>query len=87
MCQASPVMCNVLPVTCQNIYIFQIYILKKFGQSFGASRWRVCYQRGLPRLVSEELNLEIFSSTLQPLLSQNMVHVQVHGLVLLFQLS
>ena len=23
-----------------------------FGQSVGASRWRVCYQRGLPRLVS-----------------------------------
>ena len=26
-------------------------ILKKIGQSGGASRWRVCYQRGLPRLV------------------------------------
>ena len=25
---------------------------KKIGQSVGASRWRVCYQRGLPRLVS-----------------------------------
>ena len=24
---------------------------KKIGQSGGASRWRVCYQRGLPRLV------------------------------------
>ena len=23
----------------------------KIGQSSGASRWRVCYQRGLPRLV------------------------------------
>ena len=23
----------------------------KIGQSGGASRWRVCYQRGLPRLV------------------------------------
>ena len=25
--------------------------LKKIGQSCGASRWRVCYQKGLPRLV------------------------------------
>ena len=26
-------------------------ILKKIGRSGGASWWRVCYQRGLPRLV------------------------------------
>ena len=25
--------------------------LKKIGQGGGASQWRVCYQRGLPRLV------------------------------------
>ena len=25
--------------------------LKKIGHSVGASRWKVCYQRGLPRLV------------------------------------
>ena len=30
-----------------HLYIY-IYIL---GQSGGASRWRFCYQRGLPRLV------------------------------------
>ena len=29
-----------------NAWIFPI------GQSGGASRWRVCYQRGLPRLVN-----------------------------------
>ena len=28
-----------------------------FLQSGGASRWRVCYQRGLPRLVSETSGL------------------------------
>ena len=28
-----------------------LYLQKKIGQSGGASRWRVCYQRGLPRLV------------------------------------
>ena len=27
------------------------YTPKNMGQSGGASRWRVCYQRGLPRLV------------------------------------
>ena len=31
--------------------------MKKIGQSGGASRWRVCYQRGLPRLV-----LNVFTS-------------------------
>ena len=30
--------------------------LKKIGQSDGAGRWRVCYQRSLPRLVSIELH-------------------------------
>ena len=28
--------------------------LKKIGKIGGASRWRVCYQRGLPRLVINE---------------------------------
>ena len=32
----------------KNIYFLS---LKQIGQSGGASRWRVCYQRGLPRLV------------------------------------
>ena len=32
--------------------IKKIYPLEKNGQSGGASRWRVCYQRGLPRLVN-----------------------------------
>ena len=40
MCHASPVMCHMSHVTC-----------KKNGQSCGASRWRVCYQWGLPYLV------------------------------------
>ena len=34
----------------KNIYIY-IYPSEKIGQIGGASRWRVCYQRGLPRLV------------------------------------
>ena len=32
-------------------YLFIVFVKKKNGQSGGASRWRVCYQRGLPRLV------------------------------------
>ena len=32
-------------------YITILIPQKKFGQSGGAIRWRVCYQRGLPRLV------------------------------------
>ena len=41
----SCVTCHVSPVTCP------FFCLKKIGLSGGASRWRVCYQRGLPRLV------------------------------------
>ena len=37
-------------VTCQVSRVI-ICILSFFRQSGGASRWRVCYQRGLPRLV------------------------------------
>ena len=39
-------------ITC-HIFIFFLFFfhVKKIGQGGGASRWRVCYQRGLPRLV------------------------------------
>ena len=56
-CHVSHVTCHVSRVTCHLshvIFLFYIYIFflrKKIGQSGGASRWRVCYQRGLPRLV------------------------------------
>ena len=41
-CHVSRVTCHMSRVTCQQ---------QKSGQSGGASRSRVCYQRGLPRLV------------------------------------
>ena len=44
-CQVSCVMCQVSCVTCQ----------VSGGQRGGASRWRVCYQQGLPRLVFRSL--------------------------------
>ena len=56
MCHVSHVMCHVSTVTChlshvkKRIHIYFFY-LKKIGQSGGASRWRVCYQWGLSRLV------------------------------------
>ena len=46
----SHVTCHVSPVTCHVSF-------KKIGQSGGASRWRVCYQRGLPRLVFKAAEL------------------------------
>ena len=48
----SRVTCHVSPVTCHmSIYIYIFNLFKKNGQSGGASRWRVCYQWGLHRLV------------------------------------
>ena len=41
-------MCHLSRVTCH--MSFFLFIQKKL-QSDGASRWSVCYQRGLPRLV------------------------------------
>ena len=62
MCHVSRVTCHLSPVTCHMshvFFLFFIYIffsssfftLKQIGQSGGASCRRVCYQRGLPRLV------------------------------------
>ena len=50
-CHVSRVMCHVSHVTCN----FNFFFLQNFLQSGGASRWRVCYQQGLPRLVFRSL--------------------------------
>ena len=47
MCHVSCVMCHMSCVTCHLSHITSSF----FGQRVGASQWRVCYQRGLPRLV------------------------------------
>ena len=44
MCHVSCVTCHVSPDTCNLFYFFFLQINR-------ASRWRACYQRGLPRLV------------------------------------
>ena len=48
--------CHLSPVRCQTFFLHIYFILfllsqKEIGQCGGASRWRVIYQRGLPRLV------------------------------------
>ena len=45
----SDVTCHLSRVTCQ---MSRVIFFLFFGQSGGASQWRVCYQRGLARLVS-----------------------------------
>ena len=66
MYHVSCVICHVSPVTCHVSHIqillnlftqkkkklkkLKKYTLEEIGQNGGASRWRVCYQRGLPRL-------------------------------------
>ena len=55
MCHVSWVTCHLSHVTCPkfftNIFYAKKYPLEEIEQNGGASRWRVCYQRGLPRLV------------------------------------
>ena len=54
MRECSPVTChrsNFLFYILIYIFFFLLFLRKKIGQSGGASQWRVCYQRGLPRLV------------------------------------
>ena len=60
-CHLSHVTCDLSPVTCKKKNLHFVYNTKKqkqknnptqkIGQSGEANWWRVCYQRGLPRLV------------------------------------
>ena len=48
----SHVTCHVSHVTCHVSHVMcRVYFKKYSGQSGEAYLWRVCYQRGLPRLV------------------------------------
>ena len=51
MCQVSGARCQVSGDRC-NFFLFLSFFP---GQSCGASRWRVCYQRGLPCLVYPDI--------------------------------
>ena len=46
-------MCHMSHVTFHMSHVAFFF----FGQSGEAYRWRVCYQRGLPRLVSVEVSI------------------------------
>ena len=53
-------MCHVSHVTRHMLRVmFFLNFFFIFGQSGGASRWRVCYQQGLPRLVKKKNCIEI----------------------------
>ena len=51
-CHMSRVTCHVSRVTCHIILIFFFLQIGK------ASRWRVCLQRGLPRLVFKLVDMK-----------------------------
>ena len=56
-CQVSGVRCHVSRVRCHMSGVTFQFFFGVFLQSGENSRWRVCYQRGLPRLV---FNIEKF---------------------------
>ena len=52
-CYVSNFMCHISCVMYHlYIYIYIYFCLKNCGPIGEVSRWRVCYQRGLPRLVN-----------------------------------
>ena len=53
MCHVSHVTCHVSHVTCHMSQFYLIFFF--FGQSGEDYWWRVCNQRGLPRLVLSSL--------------------------------
>ena len=73
-CQVPGVTCHLSPVTSHMFFFIKktkkqhyIYPSEKIGQSGGASRWRLCYQRGLPCLVLDSIseNVLTFDDTLR----------------------
>ena len=100
-CSMSPVACHLSHVTCHIIFSFLIfssslnykkifkkkyYIDFKIGQGGGASWWRVCYQRGLTRLVFSDFVLQTPKSVFNTVrLEQVQTHCfsrQAHGATL-----
>ena len=59
MCHMSHVACHMSHVTCHMSHEERKEKRRKNGESGGAYRSRVCYQRGLPRLVLVFFLLEI----------------------------
>ena len=77
MCHVSRVMCHMSPVTCHMSFFFA----KKKLLRVGTSRWRVCYQWGLPCLVFFLLTL--FPISILPVLFFT-THTHTHPVPVLF---
>ena len=56
-CHVSHVTCHMSHVKCHMSDFFLVLLIFFFGQNREASQGRVCYQRGLPRLVLSLLYL------------------------------
>ena len=60
MCHVSRVTCHLSHVTCA--FLFCFFVCLFFGQSGETYWWRVCYQRGLPRLFFIVFSLALLSN-------------------------
>ena len=75
MCHVSHVRCQVSGGRCHlsgGVYFLVLFLILQSG---GASRWRVCYQCGLPRLVFTDLENQQpgFSESVKLLAVQNIL--------------
>ena len=65
MCHVSRVTCHMSRVTCHMSHVMchmsRVTFFFFFGQSGEAYLWRVCYQRGLPRLVFRKVPLKFMT--------------------------
>ena len=93
-CHMSHVMCHMSHVRCHMSKVKKEKKKKekreKNLQSGGASRWRVCYQRGLPGLVFSpyiQFSIKNIDSPLLPLLGPFIESVAFYCLVRKFFLS
>ena len=84
MCHMSDVTCLVSGVTCQvsGVMCIFVFIFFFFKQSDGASCWRVCYPRGLPRLVQVLKDIKI-----APLVLKLRPYLLLGGFILSAQLE
>ena len=82
MCHMSHVTCHVSHVRCQvsgvRCHVWSVFSFSFFGQIAGASCWRVCHQRGLPRLV---FNDPPFNFCYSPPLSPDFLFIFLHYFV------
>ena len=95
-CHVSRVTCHVSHVTCHMSCVTKkvFFFVEKNGKSGEASRSRVCYQRGLPRLVSKVMDIEsnlakksAFCKGVQSYHKESLLPIGLPCLVLLLNLN